>query len=59
MQNVFWDVAFSDPHLSISWDRLHAYHAGLFGKHIWPKVQAFVTSMGRAAIQKVDKQYVH
>ena len=33
-QNAFWSIPFSDPYVILSWDRLHAYHSGLFRKHI-------------------------
>ncbi|KAK0474049.1 hypothetical protein IW261DRAFT_1423170 [Armillaria novae-zelandiae] len=33
MKNVFWSMDRSDPYRTVSWDRLHAYHLGLF-KHL-------------------------
>ncbi|KAK0465700.1 hypothetical protein IW261DRAFT_1553974 [Armillaria novae-zelandiae] len=32
-ENVFWSMDQSDPYRAVSWDRLHAYHLGLF-KHL-------------------------
>ncbi|KAK0483354.1 hypothetical protein IW261DRAFT_1549818 [Armillaria novae-zelandiae] len=32
-ENVFWSIARSDPYKAVSWDRLHAYHLGVF-KHL-------------------------
>ncbi|KAK0467597.1 hypothetical protein IW261DRAFT_1553860 [Armillaria novae-zelandiae] len=32
-ENVFWSMDRSDPYRAVSWDRLHAYHLGLF-KHL-------------------------
>ncbi|KAK0485508.1 hypothetical protein EDD18DRAFT_1111458 [Armillaria luteobubalina] len=29
-ENVFWSIAHSDPYKAVSWDRLHAYHLGVF-----------------------------
>ncbi|KAK0471916.1 hypothetical protein IW261DRAFT_1424721 [Armillaria novae-zelandiae] len=33
VKNVFWSMDRSDPYRAVSWDRLHAYHLGLF-KHL-------------------------
>ncbi|KAK0470789.1 hypothetical protein EDD18DRAFT_1315381 [Armillaria luteobubalina] len=33
VENVFWSIEHSDPYRAVSWDRLHAYHLGLF-KHL-------------------------
>ncbi|KAK0482734.1 hypothetical protein IW261DRAFT_1550495 [Armillaria novae-zelandiae] len=33
VENVFWSMDRSDPYRAVSWDRLHAYHLGLF-KHL-------------------------
>jgi hypothetical protein len=33
-QNTFWPLEYTDVYAAISWDRLHAYHSGLFRKHI-------------------------
>ncbi|KAK0492034.1 hypothetical protein EDD18DRAFT_1080209 [Armillaria luteobubalina] len=33
VENVFWSIEQSDPYRAVSWDRLHAYHLGLF-KHL-------------------------
>ncbi|KAK0505522.1 hypothetical protein EDD18DRAFT_1098869 [Armillaria luteobubalina] len=30
VENVFWGIANSDPYKAVSWDRLHAYHLGVF-----------------------------
>ncbi|KAK0475317.1 hypothetical protein EDD18DRAFT_1116093 [Armillaria luteobubalina] len=30
VENVFWSMEHSDPYRAVSWDRLHAYHLGLF-----------------------------
>ena len=59
MQNVFWRVNNSDVHAALSWDRLHAYHTGLFGKHLWTDLQDHIKDLGRATIKQVDDQYVH
>ena len=33
-QNVFWKLENSDPYRALSFDRLHAFHLGLFEDHI-------------------------
>ncbi|TFK20674.1 hypothetical protein FA15DRAFT_719445, partial [Coprinopsis marcescibilis] len=34
VENVFWRLGHVDVYDAISWDRLHAYHLGLFGNHL-------------------------
>ncbi|TFK17829.1 hypothetical protein FA15DRAFT_733009 [Coprinopsis marcescibilis] len=34
VKNVFWRLGHVDVYDAISWDRLHAYHLGLFGNHL-------------------------
>ncbi|KAJ7468650.1 hypothetical protein FB451DRAFT_1340298 [Mycena latifolia] len=35
VDNVFWKVAYSDPHYASSFEHLHAYGSGLWGKHLF------------------------
>ncbi|KAH9858046.1 hypothetical protein C2E23DRAFT_719166 [Lenzites betulinus] len=35
VKNAFFDVKHSDPYTALSFDRLHAFHSGLFGHHLW------------------------
>lgn len=51
-------VRFSDPHLALSWDGMHAHDHGLGGKHIWPAIQKYIKQYGRDGPTKVDQQYV-
>lgn len=57
-QNALWDVANSDPYRALSWERLHAFLIGLFGKHLWPELKARVKKAGRKALALVDTQCV-
>ncbi|KAI0073421.1 hypothetical protein K474DRAFT_1677885 [Panus rudis PR-1116 ss-1] len=54
IQNAFWIVNNSDPFKAVSFDRLHAYHEGLFGKHLWVLLQKFINGLGRQSAQAVD-----
>jgi hypothetical protein len=56
IKNVFWKVANSDPHLALSFDRLHANHGGMFN-HLYTQLKVHVEGLGRAAIKKIDDQY--
>ncbi|KAF6755026.1 hypothetical protein DFP72DRAFT_1068157 [Ephemerocybe angulata] len=40
VKNVFWSFKYTDVYSALGWDRLHAYHSGLFRKHI---LQEFLT----------------
>lgn len=56
MQNAFWSIANSDPYEAIAFDRLHANHSGLFGKHLWVEFQKIAKGIGRQAMGKIDQQ---
>ncbi|KAL4248361.1 hypothetical protein ABKN59_009698 [Abortiporus biennis] len=54
IENAFWNVANSNPHHTLSFDHLHAYHLGLFGDHLWPELQILVEKIGPHAKSLVD-----
>ncbi|KAM6499899.1 hypothetical protein JOM56_005407 [Amanita muscaria] len=56
INNAFWTVANSDPHDSLSFDRMHNYPHGLGGKHLWPLVKAAIQDLGKPASRKVSEQ---
>ncbi|KAJ6611518.1 hypothetical protein B0H10DRAFT_2165819 [Mycena sp. CBHHK59/15] len=56
VENVFWKIHNTDPHRALLFDRLHAYHGGLWGDHIFPQIKARVTEQGRSSIVKIDTQ---
>ena len=56
-QNVFWGLKHSDPYRALSFDRLHAFHLGLFKGHIWEALKQEIKAAGRAVIKKVDDLY--
>ncbi|KIP07360.1 hypothetical protein PHLGIDRAFT_71277, partial [Phlebiopsis gigantea 11061_1 CR5-6] len=56
IENGFWIVANSDPHLAIGIDRMHMNHGGNVSDHLWPPIQEAVEDLGRPAIKKVDNQ---
>ncbi|KAJ7262834.1 hypothetical protein C8J57DRAFT_1436351 [Mycena rebaudengoi] len=55
-ENVFWKINNTDPHQALSFDRLHAYHGGLWSDHIWAQIKLRVTALGRGARAKIDNQ---
>jgi hypothetical protein len=55
-QNIFWKLGNTDPYRAISFDILHAHHAGLWGDHLWPEVQRLVAETpGRSETRSVDE----
>ena len=56
LQNVFWKLDNSDVYAALSWDRLHAYHGGLFSDHLWVRFKEIVTALGRSWCDKFDTQ---
>ncbi|KAF8812136.1 hypothetical protein BYT27DRAFT_7221243 [Phlegmacium glaucopus] len=47
VKNVFWSLKGSDIYRALSWDRLHAYHGGLFSDHLLVELKCIVDAMGR------------
>ncbi|EKM49670.1 uncharacterized protein PHACADRAFT_201366 [Phanerochaete carnosa HHB-10118-sp] len=56
VENVFWKLAHSDLHKALSFDRLHAYHLGLFGKHLWPELKLVVEGLDRSIRVAINNQ---
>ena len=50
----------TDLYKALSWDRLHAYHLGLFGDHLWPQFKLIVNGkkFDNESRQKIDNGYV-
>ncbi|KIK78025.1 hypothetical protein PAXRUDRAFT_17112 [Paxillus rubicundulus Ve08.2h10] len=55
VENVFWIILFSDPHKALSFDRLHALHLGLWGKHILGELKKILAFLGREAEAEVER----
>ncbi|KAM6495342.1 hypothetical protein JOM56_009965 [Amanita muscaria] len=55
--NAFWTVQHSDPHRTLSWDRMHNYPHGLGGKHIWPLLKKHIEDLPRSCAALVDNGY--
>ncbi|KAG6370485.1 hypothetical protein JVT61DRAFT_11971 [Boletus reticuloceps] len=45
----------SDPHLALSFDRLHSLHLGSWGKHIFGEIKKILSFLGRDAEAMVEK----
>lgn len=45
---------YSDPYEALSFDRLHTFHSGLFGDHLWTQLKKHIESLGRDASTLVD-----
>ena len=55
-QNAFLELGYTDPYEALSFDRLHAFHGGLFGHHIWPLLKAHIETLSAAEVAQVDAQ---
>ncbi|KAJ7109764.1 hypothetical protein C8R43DRAFT_1091732 [Mycena crocata] len=57
VENVFWRIAFSDPHQAASFEHLHSYASGLWGHHLFSQIKKHADlAPGRAAGQ-IDSQF--
>ncbi|KAJ7351162.1 hypothetical protein DFH08DRAFT_992342, partial [Mycena albidolilacea] len=57
IDNVFWNIANSDPHRAISFDRLHSHHSGLWGDHLFTQLKVHFKELGDRQSAKVDQQF--
>ncbi|KAJ7735230.1 hypothetical protein B0H14DRAFT_3613738 [Mycena olivaceomarginata] len=57
IDNVFWNIANSDPHRAISFDRLHSHHSGLWGDHLFPQLKIHFKELGDRQSAKLDQQF--
>ncbi|KIJ42288.1 hypothetical protein M422DRAFT_254693 [Sphaerobolus stellatus SS14] len=57
VQNAFWKIANSDPYLAYSYDMLHAFDSGEWGKHQWPLLRE--TILDGAGKQKLAANMRH
>ncbi|KAF8875181.1 hypothetical protein BD779DRAFT_1701646 [Infundibulicybe gibba] len=56
IQNAFWDVNYSSPFRSLSFDRMHNYPSGLGGRHIWPWLKGHILELGADIAARLDSQ---
>ncbi|KDR65883.1 hypothetical protein GALMADRAFT_81379 [Galerina marginata CBS 339.88] len=42
VENTFWKLKYTDVHAALSWDRLHAYHSGIYRFHILQQLRDYV-----------------
>ncbi|KAF7344565.1 hypothetical protein MSAN_01938500 [Mycena sanguinolenta] len=57
VDNVFWNVAYSDPHQALSFEHLHSYSSGLWGRHLFERIKLHSEQLpGRIAAQ-IDLQF--
>ncbi|KAI0347909.1 hypothetical protein BDW22DRAFT_1479807, partial [Trametopsis cervina] len=54
--NAFWDVANSDVHEALSFDRLHAYIIGLWQKHLLQQLKLLVEELPREARVRIEER---
>jgi hypothetical protein len=57
LKNVFWKIGNSDPHATLSFDRLHTFPGGLF-RHLWDHIQEYVELLDREARGSINEMYV-
>ncbi|KAJ7257370.1 hypothetical protein C8J57DRAFT_1648450 [Mycena rebaudengoi] len=56
VDNVFWNIANSDPYRALSFDRLHAHAGGLWGDHLFSEIKAHTNQIVRGGA-KIDQQF--
>ncbi|KAJ7703729.1 hypothetical protein B0H17DRAFT_1157115 [Mycena rosella] len=49
VDNVFWSIAYSDPHYALSFEHLHSYSSGLWGTHLFNRFKLHIERLGHTA----------
>ncbi|KAF8256486.1 hypothetical protein EI94DRAFT_1645643, partial [Lactarius quietus] len=57
VNNVFWQLQYTDVHHAVSFDRLHSNNTGLFGRHLWGAFKQLINGYGRKEAAQVDAQF--
>ncbi|OSD02004.1 hypothetical protein PYCCODRAFT_1368332, partial [Trametes coccinea BRFM310] len=57
VQNTFLELGHSDPYKALSFDRLHAFHSGLFGHHLWVEFKKHVEGISNDAVKLIDNHF--
>ncbi|KAH9848281.1 hypothetical protein C2E23DRAFT_739970 [Lenzites betulinus] len=57
IKNVFWKIPRMNAYQAVSWDRLHAYHGGLFSDHLFVQFQEIVKEMGRKTMKTINERF--
>ncbi|RXW22756.1 hypothetical protein EST38_g3097 [Candolleomyces aberdarensis] len=55
VENAFWSLKNTEAYSALSWDRLHAYHSGLFRKHILQEFFELLEEGGRSYTTRVEE----
>ncbi|KAH9850401.1 hypothetical protein C2E23DRAFT_735177 [Lenzites betulinus] len=55
--NTFWKIPRMNVYQAVSWDRLHAYHGGLFSDHLFVQFQEIVKEMGKKTMEAVNERF--
>lgn len=53
-QSAFWNIAHTDIHEVMSFDRLHAYILGLWQKHLFDQFKKIVEDLSREARVRIE-----
>ncbi|KIP01685.1 hypothetical protein PHLGIDRAFT_80257, partial [Phlebiopsis gigantea 11061_1 CR5-6] len=53
--SCFWALLNWNVYKALSFDRLHAYHLGLFADHIWDQLKKVINKLPKSAAENVDK----
>ncbi|KAJ7734783.1 hypothetical protein DFH07DRAFT_870865 [Mycena maculata] len=57
VDNVFWKVAYSDPHQALSFEHLHSYSSGLWGTHLFDRIKKHAERLPGRAAARIDEGF--
>ncbi|KAJ7841566.1 hypothetical protein B0H14DRAFT_3693937 [Mycena olivaceomarginata] len=57
VDNVFWNVAYSDPHQALSFEHLHSYSSRLWGKHLFERIKKLTEQLQGRMAAEIDQQF--
>ncbi|KAF8209353.1 hypothetical protein K438DRAFT_1572521 [Mycena galopus ATCC 62051] len=57
VDNVFWEVAYSDPHQALSFEHLHSYSSGLWGHHLFERIKIHAKQISERTGSLIDAEF--
>ncbi|KAJ7742454.1 hypothetical protein DFH07DRAFT_750441 [Mycena maculata] len=57
VDNIFWEIAHSDPHQASSFEHLHAYSAGLWYRHLFERVKKHAERRPGRVAARIDQHF--
>ncbi|KAH6902842.1 hypothetical protein BKA70DRAFT_1111973 [Coprinopsis sp. MPI-PUGE-AT-0042] len=58
IKNLFWEHRFWEVYKALTWDRLHAFHLGLFRDHLLKEFVRLLKTFSSELVDRINKQLI-